>query len=810
MRYGCKRLLCALLAAVMLFAAFSFFVPARKVEALDYSAIKSGLNTWQYYFSRTAMSIALKDFYDSGVLPSITVGQIAVEGGFSDYPISVIGKNFYGMKAYPSLWSGKIYDDKEYVIYNSYNDLVNIKGEEYAKKASIWRAYDAWEEGIFGHTHLFFEESKYIPVRTATNYGEAALAIQNSGYAGNTDTYAGNLIKKIEMYGFDQLDFVEADEHGIFGLLMSQAEAYLEPEDTLELQAVAYPETEYDYAPETVWESDNPEVATVDEHGVVTAIAPGYTLITADFGEKEACCVVCVHCNAWTMKQTNGVYTVWFEPDSDSDSMGKIYPGQPIHINSETVYDSEDGNTYYAVTLRNAGGNVVSGYVNTRYVYRGGDARLSIGTPLSILHLETEQPYQIPVEIYAEELKEKVITFESSDETVLTVDNEGNVTTLAEGVALVNICLDGEKALTVTVYVGTSVYEEIIATAAVYIRDGCDSNYKVLGTIRKGQTVKLLNNLGDGWYRVLAVLDGNFVIGYSYSKYFRFPWEEVSEPDDSSVTESSSESSESSEFSDPASSETPSDPVSESSESSEPSEPSEPSQETSHGTVIVTYKTGKVSVETSLNVRKTPSTSGAKLVTIPDRTAVTILEEIRVESEAKYKDWYKVSFTFNRKDYEGYVAADFILLTGTKEVEIPDEPIASDRYTVDDFWVRGILPGTTADAFAEELGRKVVVKTADGTVVSGSSPIATGQTVDFYIGTILVYTRTAVVRSDVNGDGITDAFDYMLVKAGVLGTLELEDAFLQAACLVDGSTLSALDYMLIKCVVLGTYDLASD
>ena len=817
MRSGCKRLLCAVLVTAILLTGFSFLLPARKVAALDYSAIESGLNTWQYYFCRTAMSIALKDFYDSGVLPSITVGQIAIEGGFSDYPISVIGKNFYGMKAYAALWSGKIYDDREYVIYNSYNDLVNIKGLDYAKHASIWRAYDTWEEGIYGHTHLFFEESKYKPVIEATNYGEAAVAIQNSGYAGSTTTYANALIKKIETYGFDQLDFVEKDEHGIFGLLMSQAEAYIEVDDTLELQAVAYPapEDEYDYAAETVWKSDNPDVATVDEHGVVTAKAPGYTLITADFGEKEACCVVCVNCNAWTMKQSNGVYTVYFEPDSDSDAMGKVCPGQPIHVNSETVFESEDGNTYYAVTLRNSSDRVVSGYLNTRYVYTGGNVRISIGTPLTILHLETEQVHQIPIEIHAEELMGKEITWASSDETVLTVDQEGTVTALAEGVSLVTVYLDGEQALTVTVYVGTSVYEEIVATAAVYVRDGCEPGYTVLGTIRKGQTVKLLSDLGDGWYRVLAVINGDFIIGYSYSRYFCYPWEvepdppESSEPSSSEPESSEDTTSEPGESSAEASSEPVSEPTSEptSEPVSEPtSEPTESSEE-SGGTVIVTYKVGKVSVDTSLNVRKTAGTKGEQLVRIPDKTVVTILDEVFVESETTYKEWYHITFTFNRKEYEGYAAADFIIITGTKEVEIPDEPIPSERYTVDESFVRGILPSTTIDAFVEELGRNVIVRDKDDTVLTGKARIRTGCTVEFFIGSLSVYTRTAVVRCDVNGDGEANSYDYMMIKSHVLGTYRLEGAYQSAGSMIGKLPLSSYDYMIVKSVVLGTYTL---
>lgn len=59
---------------------------------------------------------------------------------------------------------------------------------------------------------------------------------------------------------------------------------------------------------------------------------------------------------------------------------------------------------------------------------------------------------------------------------------------------------------------------------------------------------------------------------------------------------------------------------------------------------------------------------------------------------------------------------------------------------------------------------------------------------------------------DVNGDGVLDAFDYMMAKAAVLGTYDTGKRRVYADANEDG-VLDAFDYMLIKLVVMGQYAL---
>ncbi len=775
------RLLAKALALLLAITFLLLAVPllSERAEALDYTDIESKLNTWQYYFCRTIMSLSLKDSYDTGVLASITAGQSFYEGGCAGAPISIIAQNHFGIKAY-SNWEGKVYDDNTYVIYNSYSDLVNIMGESYAKSASLWRAYDTWEEGVADHSALLLGESKYAPVLAAKTYQEAAPALVAAGYC-SSSTYAANLIGFIERYGFDQLDDVTTDENGVFGMIMDHSRIELSVGDTFSLDAQAYPSPAS--AVSVVWKSDRPEVASVDQNGKVTAHKQGYTLITATYNGKEACCVVCVDANAYVMNRNLAVYS---RPDVDSDSLGRLDRGQPVKINSATVYTAEDGTKFYAVSASVGSGTIVSGYAAAADIYAGSEVRLSIGTPKTILYLEEGDEQTIPVEVYAEELQDKQLIWASSDPSVVSVEQDGSIRALTEGVSVISVSIDDTVALTVTVYVGDAAYEVLVANAAVYLRAGPASGASILGTIAKGQEVKLVNEPENGWYRILAVINGKTMEGYSYSRYFNKPGEESNGSDDSSGSSAGTSS-------------TPSGTTS--------SDPTSGDTSSGSGTVVVTYKTGQVNVDDALNVRDTPGTDGSRIARLGNKTEVILLEDvIHVSSETVYKDWYHISFTYNGKSMDGYVAAEFIILTGTVDVPIQGvQPPVSATYTIETDYVVGIPAEMTLAAFTEVFEHSVRLFRADGSELSDDDILQTGDQIRFYIGSTVIYSRFAVVCGDANGDGKVDARDYMMAKRAVLETYELSGAFLRAAAVGGGDNVSATDYMKIKRVVLGTY-----
>lgn len=75
---------------------------------------------------------------------------------------------------------------------------------------------------------------------------------------------------------------------------------------------------------------------------------------------------------------------------------------------------------------------------------------------------------------------------------------------------------------------------------------------------------------------------------------------------------------------------------------------------------------GTVNVSDTLNVRSEPDTESEILVKIPNGTVVTLL--------GKTGTWYKVSFTYKSKKYNGFLSSKYIVTKDTvPEIEVPRE-----------------------------------------------------------------------------------------------------------------------------------------
>lgn len=119
------------------------------------------------------------------------------------------------------------------------------------------------------------------------------------------------------------------------------------PGDTTALTATVEPDTATDKT--VTWESSDPNVATVDQSGKVTAVAPGTATITATAGGKTATCTVTV---------TPKTYTVSVNPTSlEFDT---ICPGdtQPA---AKTVTITNTGNQTVEVSLPTATDYTITG-----------------------------------------------------------------------------------------------------------------------------------------------------------------------------------------------------------------------------------------------------------------------------------------------------------------------------------------------------------------------------------------------------------------------------------------------------------------
>ncbi len=767
-----RRLLSLLLALVLTLGVLPFAAFA------DPAVNVSRLNEWQQDFLRVIKSLALKDAYDTGILASITAGQAVYEGGWARYGISVIANNQYGIKA-NSNWEGKVFDSNTYMLYDSYEDFVRIKGASYAKTASIWRAYDNWDESVRDHSDLFLRYSRYENVLTAKDYKEAAQALVSAGYTSDRG-YVETLIKIIEDYGLDALDSVTADANGVVGMVMDQSKVTVPLGGTLSLNASAYPapvltaendetggdaSSEPDKIPfEVVWTSNAPNVATVDQNGVVTAVGQGIALITATYNGKEAACLVCVGTNAFVVGSD---VTVRSTADPKASSLGRINRGMPIAVIGSQAFIAPDGTNFYEVRGTTSTGSLVTGYVVCEHVYLC-TRQVSIINTKTELNLDVGTTYQTEVEIAPADAEDKTLTWSSSDPNIVSVDQNGLLTTHAKGTATVRITAASGIFVEITVGVGGTVTYRGVTTSNLNVRAKPSSDSESLGMIAQGTEILLIGEPVGGWYFVKAtIISGAEVEGYCYGTYIELPDDDpeppIVDPIDPPIV----------------------------GDNDMPFENMERERE------------GVVEVSSTLKIRSAPGTNSSVVVQVGDGTPLLIIgDDIAVNSEPTYKTWYYVQLQLDGKFYDGYAAADFI--TVMKENTAIPEP---DTYTMTDMFILGIKPGTTLAQLHNDINNRALVIGAVGNELLDWDVVATGDVINYMIGTTVVKTRMAIVQGDVNGDGEVNTTDYMMIKRHVLGTYELDFFGSEAAKVSGGEEVCVSDYMMIKRHVLGTYEL---
>jgi flagellar rod assembly protein/muramidase FlgJ len=154
-------------------------------------------------FIREILPGALNGYRKYNILPSLTLGQAALESGWGRYHIE---NNLFGIKATGS-WNGKVAE----VWTTEY-----INGKPHRVKA-MFRAYDSFAESVEDHSRLLGELPRYERVRQAKDYKEACLAVQQAGYATDPE-YAVKLIELIETNGFGEYDEQAKKPHWAEGI----------------------------------------------------------------------------------------------------------------------------------------------------------------------------------------------------------------------------------------------------------------------------------------------------------------------------------------------------------------------------------------------------------------------------------------------------------------------------------------------------------------------------------------------------------------------------------------------------------------
>ena len=475
------------------------------------------ITTVQKYFLRTIGSLARADYYQTDVLASVTLAQAIYESGWGRYSLPVGGHNLFGIKAFHT-WSGKVYDQSTSMLYASYDDFLVSAGISHVNTVSAWRAHENWAESVGVHSALFHEESKYAAVIGEKNYKTCAQAIVNAGYCSDSG-YVNMVCNLIEQYGLTEYDNLTPDEDGIVAVTTTPEQKSLEIGETYTVPLAYFPS---DKTPSSLtWKSDKPEVATVDENGLVTAVAHGTTLVTATLANgREAACIIHVDCNA-TVIDTD--MTVYSSASKTSSSKGLVYQGTSIKVLEDKIYTDSNGNKFYKISAYKSTGALIDGYALTKNIYLNKRNVSLISVIKDSLTLKVNDQYTVKTVVAPSDAVDVDLTWTSSDSSVATVDENGVITAKKLGTADITAKAAGgaEKKIALTVANSYREYDAIVgAYEALTIRTQPDSEASRAGTLPFLANVKVIGEPEGNWFKVSGQdSSGKTVSGYASSSY---------------------------------------------------------------------------------------------------------------------------------------------------------------------------------------------------------------------------------------------------------------------------------------------------
>ena len=310
-----------------------------------------------------------------------------------------------------------------------------------------------------------------------------------------------------------------------------QTEVNIKEGETVSNQlSVIYDNPDNDTPPIISYTSSNTSVATVDEKGIVTVVAPGSTTISASFEDNEK----------WRGASASYTLTVTELPKAATPNVNT--PGGNSHENAMPIYSPtkitvtrpaegkilyrnftsnndnadwsdvpSDGigiydtnkmpNTVHLQFKAVADGKKDSEIVDGWYTFKYRSATLSFAQQTLSLEQGKTGSVELTATFDAPNNEEQPISYNSSDETVATVDQQGKVTAIKPGSAVITATTAGdeqwqgaEATFTVT------VTAPVVPTPTVYPAGGDSENNAT--AIYAPKTLKVTSQGGQLIYRI--------------------------------------------------------------------------------------------------------------------------------------------------------------------------------------------------------------------------------------------------------------------------------------------------------------------
>ena len=208
----------------------------------------------------------------------------------------------------------------------------------------------------------------------------------------------------------------------------------LEAGKTLQLAVTSSDEDPF----EVVWSSSNDEIATVDQNGLVTAVAKGEAIIKATIGEVEKTCTIKVFQYEYSYAQEvtlsfgeTRMIEVFVVPSKEMALSFQVSEGTSVSVDAQ-------GN----VTTEGIGASTI--------IIKDGDKQVgqiavqvnAVFTTAESVKLHAGATHQIEIASKPEGAAQS-ITYASNNEQVATVSDAGVISAVANGSATITITVDG-------------------------------------------------------------------------------------------------------------------------------------------------------------------------------------------------------------------------------------------------------------------------------------------------------------------------------------------------------------------------------
>ena len=240
-------------------------------------------------------------------------------------------------------------------------------------------------------------------------------------------------------------------------ITINEGQVSIERTKTTQLTVTILPEDAGDKS--VTWSSDNDDIATVDDKGLVTAVATGTTTITAktnDGSGLTASCTVTV-----TPKLVQSITmddeALTLEVDESTILTATVYPQDADDTsltwrsNNAKVATVEDGKitaiavgTAIITVTSNDGSNMTADCQVTVIPKRVKSITINEGQ----VSIERTKTTQLTVTILPEDAGDKSVTWSSDNDEIATVDDKGLVTAVATGTTTITATTNDGSGLT--------------------------------------------------------------------------------------------------------------------------------------------------------------------------------------------------------------------------------------------------------------------------------------------------------------------------------------------------------------------------